>query len=94
MRLTLSSIIFLMLHLSIFRQSNNQIHISKTTIAILGTFHFAGSTSDADSLKVDDMKSTKRQNEVLELVDLLSKFKPTKIIIERLFNSTKADSLY
>lgn len=94
MRLPLLSILFLVLPISIFSQSNNQTENSKPTVAILGTFHFAGSTSDAASLKVDDMKSTKRQNEVLELVDLLAKFKPTKIIIERPFNSTKVDSLY
>ncbi|GAA4960323.1 DUF5694 domain-containing protein [Algibacter aquimarinus] len=86
--------LLLFISLSAFAQSKDKTKNKKPTIAILGTFHFAGSPTDAASLKVDDMKSEKRQDEILELVDLLAKFKPTKVIIERPFTSKRADSLY
>ncbi|GAA4806710.1 DUF5694 domain-containing protein [Litoribaculum gwangyangense] len=65
----------------------------KPTIAILGSFHFAGS-SDLIALKVDDLKSEKRQKEILDLVEALAKFKPTKVILEYPYGNNKLDSLY
>ncbi len=73
--------------------NDNEIE-EKPTITILGTFHFAGSSTDAVSMKVDDMKTEKRQQEILNLVELLAAYKPTKIILEHPFSSNKLDSLY
>jgi len=74
-------------------QSNSSQEQEKPTIALLGTFHFAGS-SDAMSLKTDDLSSPKRQKEIEELVQGLAEYKPSKIILEYPYGSTALDSVY
>ncbi|HYH05952.1 MAG TPA: DUF5694 domain-containing protein [Thermoanaerobaculia bacterium] len=54
----------------------------RTPIAILGTYHFAGSTADAVNQEVDDVLSPRRQKEVEDVVAKLARFKPTKVMIE------------
>ena len=78
---------------SVFAQSTAEQEQSKPTIALLGTFHFAG-TTDALALKVDDLSSPKRQNEIKELVEALAKYKPTKILLEYPYENSGIDSLY
>ncbi|MEM8523052.1 MAG: DUF5694 domain-containing protein [Bacteroidota bacterium] len=65
----------------------------KPTIAILGTFHFAGS-NDVLSLKIDDLSTEKRQREIKDLVKTLTLYKPTKIILEYPYGDLELDSLY
>ncbi|WP_430811215.1 MULTISPECIES: DUF5694 domain-containing protein [unclassified Carboxylicivirga] len=65
----------------------------KSVIALLGVFHFAG-TSDLISIKADDLASVQRQNEIKELVNRLSDYKPTKILVEHPFGDHQTDSLY
>lgn len=77
----------------VFAQANINHGQIKPAIALLGTFHFAGS-SDAMSLKTDDLLSPKRQNEIEELVNSLVKYKPTKIILEYPYGNTGLDSIY
>ena len=66
---------------------------SKPQIALLGTFHFAGS-NDLLSLKIDDLATEKRQKEIQDLIDKIKKFNPTKIVLEYAYGKTKLDSLY
>lgn len=54
---------------------------SKPTIMILGTFHM-GSTSDMIEMEKDSMLSARRQKEIIEVVNRLKDFKPTKIALE------------
>ena len=54
----------------------------KPQIAVLGTFHF-GATTDVAAIVMDDVQGDKRQKELVELVNLLAKYKPTKILIEQ-----------
>ncbi len=67
-----------------------------TKVLLLGTFHFAYPNLDAhktDSAHYIDVLSPARQQEMKELADVISRFKPTKVYIE----STKQsyhDSLY
>lgn len=77
----------------IIAQSETHQELNKPTIALLGTFHFAGS-SDALSLKVDDLSSQERQDEIEELVNALAQYKSTKVILEYPFGNGKLDSLY
>lgn len=63
-------------------------------VALLGTFHFAG-TRDLASVQIKDLFSTKRQKELEELVAQISQFKPTKILIEwEPRHKVKTDSLF
>jgi len=65
----------------------------KPTVALLGTFHFAGS-NDLMAMKFDDLKSDKRQAEIKEMVAMLEEFKPTKVILEYPYGNQKLDSVY
>ncbi len=62
-------------------------------VALLGTFHFAGS-SDLMSLKAEDLQTPRRAAEIEELVQALQAFKPTKILLEAPKGDTRLDSLY
>lgn len=57
----------------------------KSKLMILGTFHYQDGGKDGYKPKFPvNIKSEKRQAEVKELLDLLAKFKPTKIAIENM----------
>lgn len=56
-----------------------------TEVLLVGTFHFGYPNLDAHKIAKEDqvdILSPKRQQEVLELVDYLSRFRPTKIVVE------------
>lgn len=77
----------------VFAQNNIHTKENKPIIALLGTFHFAGS-SDVMSLKADDLSTVKRQDEIKILNNALARFKPTKIILEYPYDNNGIDSLY
>lgn len=56
-------------------------------VALLGMFHF-GETNDLASIKIEQILGEQRQNEILNLVDYLAKYKPTKILLEYPFIKT------
>jgi hypothetical protein len=64
---------------------------TKAKIMVLGSYHMANPGADAFNMQADDVLSAHRQKEMESLVSMLSKFKPTKILLE--VNST-ADSAY
>ena len=51
-------------------------------VALLGVFHFGGSSGDLASMEMSDPFGERRQAEIKELVDLLSAYRPTKILVE------------
>lgn len=56
---------------------------SKAQVMILGVYHFANPNADVVKSNFPDHLSEKKQEEIAELLDLLAKFKPTKIVVER-----------
>lgn len=54
---------------------------AKPKVLLLGTFYM-GSTADMYNPKVDNLLSSQRQQEILEVVERLKKFQPTKIALE------------
>lgn len=54
----------------------------KPKVALLGMFHFAGSSSDLAAIKLKNPLGAKRQKEMLELVKTLKEYRPTKIMVE------------
>ncbi|MDU8885021.1 DUF5694 domain-containing protein [Yeosuana sp. MJ-SS3] len=92
-RVFLLLIFFFLITYNIVAQPTLSEEKNKPAIALLGTFHFAGS-SDAMSLKVDDLSTPKRQLELDHFVNALAEFKPTKIILEYTKDNTSIDSLY
>lgn len=51
-------------------------------ILILGTFHMANPGRDLHNIEADDVLSGRRQAEIAELVEVLERFRPTKIAVE------------
>jgi hypothetical protein len=54
----------------------------RAEVLILGTYHMANPGHDVFNMKADDVLSPKRQAEIGELLEVLKRFKPTKIAIE------------
>jgi len=61
-------------------------------ILVLGTYHMANPGHDIFNMQADDMFSPKRQQEISQLIDVLKKFRPTKIAIESdVWSKTRVD---
>jgi Family of unknown function (DUF5694) len=85
-------LIFAIIALSIisaFAQNRN-----KPQVLVLGIFHFDNPGLELANIKIDDVLANKRQKEITEIINLLKKFKPTKIAIEAEFESPKINQEY
>ncbi len=51
-------------------------------VMVLGMFHFTGGGSDYVNSAVDDYLGAQRQAEIVDLVNALATFNPTKIVVE------------
>ncbi|MEM8888567.1 MAG: DUF5694 domain-containing protein [Bacteroidota bacterium] len=65
---------------------------NKHKVLILGSYHMNNPGMDVHNLEADDVLAEKRQAEIQSLVDMLAKFRPTKIAIERRWQ-TKSDTV-
>jgi hypothetical protein len=54
----------------------------RAEILILGTYHMANPGHDIFNMAADDVLAPKRQAEIGELLEVLKRFKPTKIAVE------------
>ena len=63
-------------------------------ILILGTFHMASPGRDIHNTEVDDVLAGDRQREIRELIDVLQRFRPTKIAVEAAVTSGRIASRY
>ncbi|MCM3628345.1 DUF5694 domain-containing protein [Paenibacillus glycanilyticus] len=61
--------------------NNSQISSHKAKILVLGTFHM-GSTPDLFSVEIENHLTDKRQEEILEVIERINAFKPTRIAVE------------
>lgn len=55
---------------------------TKPALVVLGTYHMGTPGNNVVNGKVDDVTSPERQKQLVELVEHLKKFKPTKIAVE------------
>lgn len=55
---------------------------ARPEILILGTFHMASPGRDVHNMETDDVLSTTRQREIAELIEVLRRFRPTKVAVE------------
>src|ERR1043166_790545 len=55
---------------------------TKPTLVILGTYHMGTPGNNVVNPKVADITTPERQQQLVELVDKLKRFKPTKIVLE------------
>ncbi len=80
---------FLFSSFSIFAQQNNRIKV-----AVLGTFHF-GESNDLFQTNNSNLLTKKKQKEIDELVNQLTKFNPDKIFVENTPDAQKFwDGIY
>jgi len=56
--------------------------VTRAEIMILGTFHMGNPGRDVHNLEVDDVLSPTRQREIAELIEVLRRYRPTKIAVE------------
>lgn len=54
----------------------------RAEVLVLGTYHMANPGRDIFNMQADDVLSTKRQQEIAQLIEVLKKFRPTRIAIE------------
>ena len=54
----------------------------KPTLVVLGTYHMGTAGNNVVNGKVDDVTSPERQKQMVQLVEKLKTFKPTKIVVE------------
>ena len=55
---------------------------SRPEILVLGTYHMANPGRDVHNMAADDVLAPKRQQELTQLLEVLKRFRPTKIAIE------------
>jgi Family of unknown function (DUF5694) len=58
-------------------------------VLVLGSYHMGNPGRDIFNMKADDVLAPKRQAEIRELLDMLARFRPTKIALEANSNSPK-----
>lgn len=66
----------------------------KPSVLVLATYHMHNPGRDLMNVKSDDVLTEKRQKEIRDFVNLLKRFKPTKIAVEVPFGSVKLDEQY
>ena len=55
---------------------------TKAKIMVVGSYHMANPGADVFNIQADDVLSAHRQKEIEDLVAVLLKYKPTKIVLE------------
>jgi hypothetical protein len=54
----------------------------RAEVLVLGTYHMANPGHDVYNMQADDVLSLRRQQEIAELLEVLKRFRPTRIAIE------------
>jgi len=67
---------------------------ARPEILVLGTYHMSNPGRDIHNMQADDVLSPKRQQEIAQLIEVLKKFRPTKIAIEADFGSQRVEHEY
>lgn len=66
----------------------------RAEILVLGTYHMANPGRDVFNMDADDVLSPRRQAEIVELVDVLRRFRPTRIAVEAGFSDRALGEAY
>jgi len=67
---------------------------ARPEILVLGTYHMSNPGHDLYNMKADDVLSPKRQQEIMQLIEILKRFHPTKIAIEADTGSQRVEQQY
>jgi hypothetical protein len=77
-----------------YAQKTNLSGAQKPTVLVLAASHMNNRGRDVFNVKWDDVLTAKRQQEIRQFVDLLKRFKPTKIAIEAPLGSINYEERY
>lgn len=55
----------------------------RAEVLVLGVYHMANPGRDIHNMRADDVLAAKRQAEIAHLIEVLKRFRPTKIAVER-----------
>src|SRR5687768_17550109 len=67
---------------------------ARPEILVLGTYHMANPGRDMYNTQADDVLLAKRQQEIAQLVEVLKRFRPTKVAIEAAVGSPRVAREY
>jgi len=67
---------------------------ARPEILVLGTYHMSNPGRDIYNMKADDVLSPKREQEMAQLIEVLKRFRPTKIAIEADTGSQRVEQQY
>jgi hypothetical protein len=56
---------------------------ARAEILVLGTYHMANPGRDIHNMQADDVLTPRRQADIVQLVEVLKRFRPTKVAVER-----------
>lgn len=66
----------------------------RAQVLVLGVYHMNNPGFDVFNTEVDDVFSSKRQAEIAEVIDVLERFRPSKIAVEAGFNDDRVQERY
>ena len=67
---------------------------ARAEVLVLGVYHMANPGRDIFNTKADDVLTPKRQAEMAQVIEVLKKFNPTKIAVERNTGDKRIESDY
>lgn len=67
---------------------------ARPEILVLGTYHMANPGHDVANMQADDVLSPRRQQDIAQLIEVLKRFRPTKIAIEAEVGSKRVQQEY
>ncbi len=85
---------FLLLFLGAVPTASSSQSSARAEILVLGTYHMANPGRDVHNMVADDVLSPKRQQEIGQLIEVLKRFRPTKIAIESQVGSQRDPQRY
>lgn len=57
--------------------------VHRPEVLIVGTYHMSNPGNDLANMQADDVLRADRQEQMTKLIEILKKFKPTKIAVEK-----------
>ena len=67
---------------------------ARAEILVLGVFHLANPGRDIFNTQVDDVLAPKRQAEIAQVIEVLKRFRPTKVAVEAAFHEDRIPKRY
>src|SRR4051812_24717505 len=62
--------------------AGSSVEAARAEVLVLGVYHMANPGHDLFNTNADDVLAPKRQQEIAELMEVLKRFRPTKVAIE------------